>query len=76
LSDRGRRNIARMLDMATWHERQLCLVATDDGQIVGFVCASISTGAGLLPGVIGEIDAPYVTVAARGRGRAPLSRRQ
>jgi GNAT superfamily N-acetyltransferase len=68
LSDRGRRNIARMLDMTAWHERQLCLVATDDGQVVGFVCASISTGTGLLPGVIGEIDALYVTPAARGQG--------
>jgi hypothetical protein len=31
LSERGRRNIARMLDMAAWHDQQLCLVVADDG---------------------------------------------
>jgi hypothetical protein len=35
LSERGRGNIARMLDIAAWHERQLCLVAVEDG-LVGF----------------------------------------
>ncbi len=68
LSDRGRRNIARMLDIAAWHERQLCLLAVDDGRIVGFVCVRIDAGSGLLPGTSGEIDALYVTSAARGRG--------
>lgn len=59
LPARGRRNIARMLDMAAWHERQLCLLAVDDEQIVGFVCASIDAGSGLLPGLVGDIDALY-----------------
>ncbi len=68
LSERGRRNIARMLDIAAWHERQLCLVAVEDGQLVGFACASIDAGTGLLPGLVGEIDALYVTPQARGRG--------
>ena len=65
---RGRCNIARMLDMAAWHARQLCLVAVEDQQILGFVCGSVNAGSGLLPGLIGEIDALYVTPASRGRG--------
>lgn len=68
LSARGRRNIARMLDMCAWHERQVCLVAEDDGRIVGFACAYVDAGAGLLPGLLGEIEALYVTPQARGRG--------
>lgn len=68
LPPQGRRNIARMLDMAAWHERQLCLVAVDDERIIGFVCASIDAGSGLLPGLVGEIDALYVTPAARDQG--------
>jgi GNAT superfamily N-acetyltransferase len=68
LSEPGRRNIARMLDIACWHERQLCLVAVEGERIVGFACASITAGTGLLPGVTGEIDALYVTPRARGTG--------
>jgi GNAT superfamily N-acetyltransferase len=68
LRERGRRNIARMLDIAAWHERQLCLVAVEDGRLIGFACASIDAGTGLLPGLVGEIDALYVTPEARGRG--------
>jgi ribosomal protein S18 acetylase RimI-like enzyme len=68
LPPRGRLNIARMLDMAAWHEQQLCLVAVEDERIVGFVCASIDAGSGLLPGLVGEIDALYVTPAARDKG--------
>jgi ribosomal protein S18 acetylase RimI-like enzyme len=64
----GRRNIARMLDIAAWHERQLCLAAVEDETIVGFVCASLGAGTGLLPGLLGEIDAFYVTPDARGEG--------
>ncbi len=65
---RGRRNIARMLDIAAWHERQLCHVAVEDGRIVGFCCASVAAGAGLVPGLTGEIDALYVTPHAHRRG--------
>ncbi len=68
LTERGRCNIARMLDIAAWHERQLCVVAVEDEQTVGFACASIDAGTGLLPGLVGEIDALYVTPPARGRG--------
>jgi GNAT superfamily N-acetyltransferase len=68
LPARGRRNIARMLDMAAWHEQELCLVAVDTGRIVGFASASVSAGTGLLPGLLGEIEALYVTSQARGRG--------
>lgn len=72
LSERGRRNIARMLDVAAWHERQLCLVAIEDGRLVGFACARIDPGTGLLPGLVGEIDALYVTPQARGRGTSSM----
>ncbi len=68
LPARGQRNIARMLDIAAWHERQLCLVALENETIVGFVCASLGAGTGLLPGLLGEIDAFYVTPDARGQG--------
>jgi len=68
LSERGRRNIARMLDIAAWHERALCLVAVEDERIVGFVCASLDAGTGLLPGLVGGIDALYTTPEARGHG--------
>jgi len=68
LSERGRRNIARMLDITAWHERQLCLVAVDDARIVGFVCASVGVGTGLLPGLTSEIDVLYVRSEARGKG--------
>lgn len=68
LPARGRRNITRMLDMAAWHERQVCLVAVDDERIVGFVCASIDAGSGLLPGLVGEVDALYVMPTARDQG--------
>jgi GNAT superfamily N-acetyltransferase len=57
-----------MLDIAAWHERQLCLVAVEGGRLVGFACARIDPSTGLLPGVVGEIDALYVTPEARGRG--------
>ena len=68
LSERGRRNIAGMLEMAAWHERQLCLVAVDGRRIVGFAWASTDAGTGLLPGLVGQIDALYVTPEARVRG--------
>jgi ribosomal protein S18 acetylase RimI-like enzyme len=44
------------------------LVAVDRERIIGFVCASIDAGSGLLPGLLGEIDALYVTPAARDQG--------
>lgn len=68
LPARGRRNIARMLDIAVWHGRQLCLVAVENNTIVGFVCASLGAGTGLLPGLLGEVDAFYVTPEARRQG--------
>jgi hypothetical protein len=37
LSKRWRRNIARMLEIAAWHERQLCLVAVEDGRGVDVI---------------------------------------
>jgi GNAT superfamily N-acetyltransferase len=72
LSEVGRRNIALMLQASAWHLRAFCLVAVDDGRIVGFVNGTLDAGDGLLPGAAGEIDALYVVPGARGRG---LSRR-
>ncbi len=68
LTDQGRRNIARMLDIAAWHHIELCLVAVEDQRIVGFVNMSVGAGPGLLPGMVGEIDSLYVTPTARGKG--------
>lgn len=68
LSERGRRDIARMLDIAAWHEHQLCVVAVEHERLVGFACASIDAGTGLLPGLVGEIDELYVTPQRRGGG--------
>jgi GNAT superfamily N-acetyltransferase len=68
LTERGRRNIARMLDISAWHHMELCLVAVEDQRIVGFVNLTLGAGAGLLPGLVGEIDSLYVTPEARGTG--------
>jgi ribosomal protein S18 acetylase RimI-like enzyme len=72
LSERGRRNIALMLQASAWHRRAFCLVAVEDERIVGFVNGTLDTGDGLLPGAAGEVDALHVVPAVRGRG---LSRR-
>ncbi len=68
----GRRNITRMLEIAAWHEDELCLVAVEDERAVGFASARIDRGSGLLPGLLGQIEALYITPPARTRG---LSRR-
>jgi ribosomal protein S18 acetylase RimI-like enzyme len=57
-----------MLDIAAWHHLARCLVAVEDQRIVGFVNMSLGAGAGLLPGLVGEIEALYVTPEARRRG--------
>jgi GNAT superfamily N-acetyltransferase len=68
LTSRGRRNIRRMLEMAAWHHSALCLVAIEDGQLIGFTNVRLDAGSGLLPGLVGEIDTHYVTPRARARG--------
>jgi len=68
LTERGRHNIERMLAASAEHGDGCCLVAVDEGALVGFVCCEVSAGAGLLPGLVGEISALYVTLDARRRG--------
>jgi ribosomal protein S18 acetylase RimI-like enzyme len=55
LTERGRRNLTRMLEMSAWHHEAFALVAVDGDRIVGFVTGELSAGSGLLPGLTGEI---------------------
>src|SRR5438477_2585335 len=84
LTEQGRRNLSRMLAMSAWHRDAFCLVAVEvavdgavevavDGavygdRLIGFVNGRVSAEAGLLPGVLGEIDSLYVVPEERGRG--------
>jgi GNAT superfamily N-acetyltransferase len=68
LTERGRRDLSRMLAVSAWHRDAFCLVAVDDGRIVGFVNGRASNEDGLLPGLIGEIDSLYVVPEERHRG--------
>jgi len=67
LTERGRRNLSRMLDVSAWHRDAFCLVAFD-GEIVGFVNGRMDVEDGLLPGVAGQIDSLYVVPSSRGKG--------
>jgi hypothetical protein len=72
LSERGRRNLRRMLEIMAWHHEALCLVAVESeqlsagrspavaGRLAGFVCARLDPGTGLLPCPIGEVEESYV----------------
>lgn len=68
LTERGRRNLSRMLAMSAWHRDAFCLVALDEGRIVGFVNGRLGDGDGLLPGLSGEIESLYVVPERRGTG--------
>lgn len=68
LTERGRRNIARMLAMSAWHHSTFCLVAVVDEHVVGFAQCRVDPGDGLLPGAVGAIDTLYVIPEARGEG--------
>jgi GNAT superfamily N-acetyltransferase len=68
LTEQGRRNLARMLGMSAWHRDAFCLVAVNGVEVVGFVNGRTSIGAGLLPGVLGEIDSLYVMPEERDKG--------
>src|ERR1044071_3520882 len=59
----GRANLKRMLAMQAWHRESFCLVAVDDGNVVGFVTGRVEAGDGLLPGVVGELNERYVVPA-------------
>lgn len=67
LTARGRRNITRMLQIASWHHLTCCLVATTGAEVIGFVVAGIDAGDGLLPGLAGEIHELYVVPEAKRR---------
>jgi GNAT superfamily N-acetyltransferase len=68
LTERGRRNLSRMLDVSAWHRNAFCLVAVDGDEIVGFVNGRLDTEDGLLPGLAGYIDSLYVVHPFRGMG--------
>jgi ribosomal protein S18 acetylase RimI-like enzyme len=66
LSERGRRKIARMLHAAAEHPEVFCLVADEDGRIVGYTVGRVS-GDPLEPGLVGELEDLYVVPDARDR---------
>jgi GNAT superfamily N-acetyltransferase len=68
LTEQGRRNLSRMLAMSAWHRDAFCLVAVENGRIVGFVNGRTSDEDGLLPCLTGEIDSLYVVPERRGKG--------
>jgi ribosomal protein S18 acetylase RimI-like enzyme len=68
LTERGRRNIGRMLSASAWHHAAFCLVAVDDGAIVGFANGRVDPGDGLLPSLAGEIETVHVESSHRHAG--------
>lgn len=68
LTERGRWNLSRMLAMSARHRDAFCLVAVDEGRIVGFVNGRLGDGDGLLPCLSGEIESLYVVPERRGTG--------
>jgi hypothetical protein len=46
LTERGRRNLSRMLAMSAWHRDAFCLVAGDGVQVIGFVNGRTGIGDG------------------------------
>lgn len=59
LTEVGRANIHRMLEIAAWHHQTFCLVAVEDGEVAGFVMGRLDPGDGLLPGFVGEVNESY-----------------
>jgi GNAT superfamily N-acetyltransferase len=68
LTDHGRRNLSRLLDVSAWHRDAFCLVAVEDGEIIGFVNGRLDVEDGLLPGQSGRIESLYVVPPSRGEG--------
>lgn len=68
LSESGRRNIERMLEIAAWHNQTCCLVAVEDDHVVGFVVCRLDQGDGLLPGYAAKIEEHYVPADHAGDG--------
>jgi GNAT superfamily N-acetyltransferase len=73
LTEDGRRNLSRMLDISAWHRDAFCLVALVDGEIVGFVNGRLTDEDGLLPCLLGEIDSLYVVPEEDGGIRRALA---
>lgn len=73
LTERGRRNIRRMLEIAAWHHQTCCLVVTAADEVVGFVVVEVD--AGLLPGLSGEIHELYVVPEVEESVRRELAQR-
>lgn len=55
ISEQGLSNLETQFRLGSVHEDEATFVAEDDGELVGFVTASVSRGRSL-PGVVGEID--------------------
>lgn len=68
LTEQGRRDLSRMLDVSAWHRDAFCLVAVDGAEIIGFVNGRLDVEDGLLPGQSGRIDSLYVPPPLRGKG--------
>jgi GNAT superfamily N-acetyltransferase len=68
LTDGGRRNLSRMLDVSAWHRDAFCLVVLEGAEIVGFVNGGLEVEDGLLPGLYGRIDSLYVVPPFRDKG--------
>jgi ribosomal protein S18 acetylase RimI-like enzyme len=71
LSELGRQNIQRMLEISAWHHQTSCLVAVDGDQVLGFVMCRVDPGDGLLPSLVGQIEELYAPAEQPAR---PLAR--
>jgi hypothetical protein len=73
LVPRGRRNLRRLLEIASFHRETFCLVAVRPGpggdEIAGFGMGHVSPGDGLLPGAVGEAGELYLPGDDAGRRR-------
>jgi GNAT superfamily N-acetyltransferase len=67
LTERGARNITRMLRASATHPELFCLVARAGDEIVGFTVGQLTRDP-ILPGVAGEVHEFYVVPGARGAG--------
>lgn len=67
LTERGARNITRMLRASAVHPDVFCLVAREGDTIVGFTVGELTRDP-LLPGIGGEVHELYVVPDARGAG--------
>jgi GNAT superfamily N-acetyltransferase len=59
LTEAGRRNIERMVEISAWHRDTFCLVVVEGDQVLGFVMGRVDAGDGLLPALVGQIEELY-----------------